>query len=92
MPNLKNVKIPEDIIVGFKRKPNMKTDKLTAQDKKHVRIMAILEIANNGLIQKMIDEAFVEEFEFDVEKQVVYYKVRFIKEKENKVCQQLLVN
>lgn len=91
MPNLKNVKIPEDIIVGFKRKPDRHAERLTEQDKKHIRIMAILEIARNGVIQKMIDEAFVEEFEFDVEKQVVYYKVRFIKERSN-ICQQSLVN
>lgn len=91
MPNLKNVKIPEDIIVGFKRKPNKHAERLTEQDKKHIRIMAILEIAKGGIIQKLIDEAFVEEFEFDVEKQVVYYKVRFIKERGN-ICQQSLVN
>ena len=91
MPNLKNVKIPEDIIVGFKRKPDKYAERLTEQDKKHIRIMAILEIARNEVIQKMIDEAFVEEFEFDVEKQVVYYKVRFIKERSS-ICQQSLVN
>ena len=91
MPNLKEVKIPENIIVGFKRKPDKRAERLTEQDKKHVRIMAILEIARGGIIQKLIDEAFVEEFEFDVEKQVVYYKVRFIKERSN-ICQQSLVN
>lgn len=91
MPNLKEVKIPEDIIVGFKRKPDKRAERLTEQDKKHIRIMAILEIARSGIIRKLIDEAFVEEFEFDVEKQVVYYKVRFIKERSN-ICQQSLVN
>ena len=91
MPKLKNVKIPEDIIVGFKRKPDKPANRLTEQDKKHIRIMAILEIAKGGIIQKLIDEAFVEEFDFDVEKQVVYYKVRFIKERST-ICQQSLVN
>ena len=91
MPNLKNVKIPEDIIVGFKRNPDKRAERLTEQDKKHIRIMAILEIAKGGIIRKLIDEAFVEEFEFDVEKQTVYYKVRFIKER-GTVCQQSLVN
>ena len=91
MPNLKNVKIPEDIIVGFKRKPDKRAERLTEQDKKHIRIMAILEIAKGGIIKKLIDEAFVEEFEFDVEKQVVYYKVRFIKER-GTICQQSLAN
>lgn len=80
---MKRLTLPENIVVGFKRKPDRRTEKITEQDRKHVRIMAILEIANNGLIEKMINEDFVEDFEFDKEKQVVYYKVRFIKERES---------
>lgn len=70
-----------DLIIGFKAK-RIK-DKITNQDKKHIRIMAILKMAKEGIIEKLMSVKFNESFVFDEEEQVAYYRIKFIKERKD---------
>lgn len=69
-----------DYVLGYKRKDHI--DKLSHQDKLHVRAFAILQLARDGQIEYILNHDFTEAFEFDKESQICYYKIKIIKRKE----------
>ena len=80
---LKAVKPSDDIAIAFKSKSGL--DKITDQDKKHVRIMAILQLAHDReLMNYIINHDFTESFKYDKENKTLIYKIRFIKERRTK--------
>lgn len=72
--------INDDYVVVFKYKRD-RIEKLTEQDKKHIRIMAILRIAKDGCISTIMNHAFTERFSFDNDKQICIYAIKLIKER-----------
>ena len=64
-----------DIVIGFKSKQDRIT--ISDQDKKHIRIMAILQIAKSGQIKEIMDREFDEKFIYDNKEQMAYYCVKF---------------
>ena len=81
MINIKEFTNKYEFVIGFKSKEQRKS--ITDQDKKHIRIMAILQIANNGSIGEILDSEFTEKFIYDEEDQMAYYCIK-IKRKEGK--------
>lgn len=73
-----------DFVIEFKAKQEIK--EFTTQDKNHLRIMAIINIAKNNdeVINRMINHAFTEHFKFDQKNNTAYYCVKFIKERKVK--------
>ena len=68
-----------DFVLVFVPKSEMLT--LTDQDKKHIRIMAILRLAKDGQIDKILNVNFTESFSIDTEHKVVLYKIKIIRER-----------
>ena len=71
-----------DITIGFKSKHQHEF--ITDQDKKHIRIMSILQIAKNGQIDEIMNREFTEKFIYDKEDRMAYYCIRFCRRKEGK--------
>lgn len=70
-----------EFVVGFNRKEDKPVKHLSEQDKKHIRILATLQLAKDRQIQHLLDNEFVEHFLFDEEKQIGYYCVRLIRKR-----------
>lgn len=68
-----------DYILGFKRKEP--TDKLTEQDKKHLRIFAVIKLLKEGQLDYVVRHDFIEKIEFDKNEQMAYYKIKIIRNK-----------
>lgn len=74
-----------DYVVAFiKKTKEDKIDQIDAQDKLHVRIMANLQMAKEGFIEKIMNSKFKEKFYFDKEKQTIYYVIKIIRERKVK--------
>lgn len=69
-------------VIGFKIKRYM--EKVTNQDKIHIRILAILELEKRVEIDEILKRKFREVFIFDKEAQITYYCIKFIKERKVK--------
>lgn len=77
-------KIRDEIIAVFRAKE--KGHILNDQDKKHIRIMAILQFARQeGIIERIMKSQFKEEFEYDEKSDSVIYHIVFIKERRKKL-------
>ena len=77
---LKAVKPSDKITFCFKQKKPI--EKLTDQDKKHTRIIAILNLAHDQeTINYILNHSFTESFKYDKEKGELIYEIRFIKER-----------
>ena len=72
-----------DIVIGAKNKTDNKV-KLDEQDKLHIRVIAILNIAKAGQIDLLLNRKFKEKFIYDEEDQMAYYCVKLIKERKVK--------
>ena len=68
----------------FKRKETERIEFLSDQDKKHMRIIAILKMAKEGVIENIMNNEFTEKFTFDKEEQTAIYEIRIKKRKEGK--------
>lgn len=80
MPLTKNDLIGKyDYILGFKRR--VPTDKLTAQDKRHIRMFAVIKLLNEGQLDYVLRHDFIEKIEFDKDEQMAYYKIKIIRKK-----------
>lgn len=82
MININEYSEKYDFVIGFKSKE--KRNIMTDQDKKHIRIMAILQIAKNGSIEQIMNSEFTEKFIYDKEDQMAYYCIKLIRRKEGK--------
>lgn len=82
MINIEEFTNKYEFVIGFKSKEQRKS--ITDQDKKHIRIMAILQIAKNGSIEKIMDSEFTEKFIYDEEDQMAYYCIKLVRRKEGK--------
>ena len=77
---LKAVMPSDEIKLVFKNKLGNAT--LTDQDKKHIRIIAIIELAHDrDLMNYILNHSFKESFKLDEKKQEVIYTIKFIKER-----------
>lgn len=55
------------------------------QDKKHIRILATLQLAHDKeVLEYLLNHKFNERFKYDKDKEVVIYEIRFIKERKVK--------
>ena len=84
MIDLLNLNETYDFIVGFNHKGEENKTQITNQDKLHVRILGILQIAKSGNIEVVLNRNFTEKFIFDDEKQVIYYCIKLQRRKEGK--------
>ena len=75
------VKNPDRFVHVFKRREGDKIGYLSEQDKKHMRIIAVLKMAQNGEVDAIINHAFSEKFHFDKESQTAIYEIKLIKER-----------
>ena len=57
---------------------------MTEQDKKHIRIIATLKFARDGVLQDILDHEFTEQFKYIKEREVVAYIVTLKKEGDHK--------
>lgn len=80
----KNLKATdESYVFAFKCKKDDHT--FDEQDRKHLRIMAILQIAqDHETLDNLMRHKFSESFKVDNEHKMVYYKIRIIKERRRK--------
>ena len=77
---LKAVKPSDEIKLVFKNKVG--NFELNDQDKKHIRIIAIIELAHDReLMNYILNHSFKESFKLDQEKQEVIYTIKFYKER-----------
>ena len=77
---MKTIKDKDDIVHVFNCKE--KDHIFNEQDKFHIRAMAILQLAHNKeLFEYVMSHEVKERFQYDKEKNVVYYRIRFIKER-----------
>ena len=81
---LKTFKPSDKIQLHF----NSKTfaSEITDQDKKHCRIIAILQLARTEpeTLDYILNHSFRESFKYDKEKSELTYEIRFIKERRTK--------
>lgn len=71
------------LIFCFEDKHKKKT--IDEQDKKHIRILATLELARDRkMLEKVLNSKFKEEFKYDDERDIAIYKIIFIKERRTK--------
>ena len=75
MINIKEFQNKYEFVIGFK--PKQDKNFIDDQDKKHIRIMAILQIAKNGSIEEVLNREFTEKFIYDKENQMAYYCIKF---------------
>ena len=78
------VKIPKSadrFVHVFKRKPDDNIEAISDQDKKHMRVIAILQMAKEGTIPLIMNSEFTEKFYFDKEHQTAIYEIRIKKER-----------
>ena len=67
--------------ISFCFKPKKPIDQLTDQDKKHTRIIAILNLAHDQeTINYILNHKFKESFKFNKETGELIYEIKFIKE------------
>lgn len=78
---IKNMDMDKDEVVFiFKGKKEDHT--LNEQDKIHIRIMAILQLAQNReLLDYVMNHKVKENINYDKEKNIVCYRLKFIKER-----------
>lgn len=75
-------KLPSYFKHEFKRQPNQsRIEKLSDQDKKHLRIFAIMQMMKSGDLLIIINNAFKEKFTFNKETQTAYYEIEIIDQK-----------
>lgn len=72
---------PNHFVHVFKRNKEDHIKFLSEQDKKHMRIIAILKMAKEGCIDAIMNHAFSEKFKFDEENQTAIYEIRLIQER-----------
>lgn len=78
----KKIQLKYDYFVGVNAKDKDKVT-LTEQDKNHIRIIAILELAKQGQIDFILNHNFTECFKYDKKEKRAYYCINMIrKEKE----------
>lgn len=66
-------------IYEFKKEGEMTCDD---QDRKHLRILSILQLAHNReALEYILNHKFSESFKVDKDRRLVYYKIRIIKER-----------
>ena len=79
---LKNLKPKDEAYVfayEFKKEGEMTCDD---QDRKHIRILSILQLAHNReALEYVLSHKFSESFKIDKDRRMVYYKIRIIKER-----------
>lgn len=75
MINIEEFRNKYEIVIGFKSKQDK--NYIDDQDKKHIRIMSILQIAKNGNIEEIMNREFTEKFIYDKEDQTAYYCIKF---------------
>ena len=74
-------KSPTRFINIFKPKNGQVIKYLSDQDKKHIRIISIIKMAQSGDINAIINHAFTEKFKFDEKSQTVIYEIKLIEER-----------
>ena len=80
---LKAMKPQDSVTIGFKAKQPV--EQITKQDKQHIRIMAILQLAHDReLMYHILNHEFTESFKYDEKEQLLIYKIRFKKERRPK--------
>ena len=76
-------KIKDEIVVAFK--PKHEYHKFDDNDRIHIRIMAIIELAHNReLMEYILNHRIKEIIKYNPVDDMVYYKIRFIKERRTK--------
>lgn len=79
---LKNLKPKDEAYVfayKFKKEGEMTFDD---QDRKHIRMLSILQLAKNKeAVEYILRHKFSESFKVDKDRRMVYYKIRIIKER-----------
>ena len=71
-----------DYVIGCKKKDG--DNFMSEQDKKHIRILAILQLARDQQIDYVLHHKFNEKFVYDTDNQMGYYCIKIIKGKEGK--------
>ena len=82
MINIEDLHKKYEFIIGFHSKRSVKA--MTEQDKRHIRILGILQLSRDNQIKNILDKEFVEKFIFDEENQVAYYCIKFIRKEGKK--------
>ena len=70
-----------EFVVGFKPKNDLKI--MTDQDKKHIRILAILQLAHDNQVEKILNANFNEKFYYDQENKMAYYCIKIQRERKD---------
>lgn len=82
---LKNLKPKDEAYVfayEFKKDGEMTFDD---QDRKHIRMLSILQLAHNReAVEYILRHKFSESFKVDKDRKMAYYKIRIIKERRKK--------
>ena len=68
-----------DYVLEFKAMKGQNV--MTDQDKKHIRIVATLQLAKEHKIEFILNHQFTESFLFDKETKIAYYCLRIRKER-----------
>ena len=84
-PKTLKPKNPDRFVHVFKRKEEEKINYLSDQDKKHMRIIAIVQMLNEGTLDSIINHAFTEKFVFVKESQTAIYEIKLIKERKKTI-------
>ena len=71
---------PRTFTLVFHRKQKNSGYTITEQDKKHIRMIATLKFARDGVIQEILDHEFTETFKYIKERDEVVYTVKLKKE------------
>lgn len=71
-----------DFVVGFKLQDGIEKKELDEQDRKHLRILGIMQISKKQLISVLINNHITERFFYDQKEKVGFYCVKIIKRKE----------
>ena len=79
-----------DFILAFKKKIDDKN--FTEQDKKHIRIVSILQLTRDKQIEHLLKSEFTEKFIYDDENKTAYYCVKLKRKEGSEECRQSLVN
>ena len=82
MINLEKLHSKYEFIIGFKAKHIVKF--MSDQDKKHIRILATMQLIRDKQIEHILNNEFSEKFIFDDEKQTAYYCIKFIRKEGQK--------
>lgn len=84
MIDLRKLNEEYEIVIRYKAKDGKNKDSLDEQDKKHIRIMAILQLGHDQQIDYVLSRDFKEKFIFDKKTQMAYYCIKILRRKEGK--------